>query len=128
MVNARGNSSVLLVESLDMKMTLKKRIASTLAAGVIAISAMLAAPVAANATGNPSKLDQGDLTIACRIKEPTNQYGWKAEHLYSGVYGWRCVYLGNNSTAKSIDINNYCMSYYGSWATPSPGYWKCQGY
>ena len=83
MVNARGNSSVLLVESLDMKMTLKKRIASTLAAGVIAISAMLAAPVAANATGNPSKLDQGDLTIACRIKEPTNQYGWKSEKVDS---------------------------------------------
>lgn len=109
-------------------MTLKKKIASTLAAGAIAIGAILAAPVAANATGDGSRLDQGDLTIACRMKEPTNQYGWKAVHLYSGVYGWRCVYLGDTSTAKSIDINNYCMQYFSAWATASPGYWKCEGY
>lgn len=110
-----------------MKMTLKK-ISSTLAVGAIAIGTMLTVPIAVDATGNPSKLDQGDLTIACRVKEPTNKYGWKAEQLYSGVYGWRCVYLGDTSTAKSIDINNYCMLYFGSWATASPGYWKCQGY
>lgn len=111
-----------------MKISLKKRIASTLAVGAIAIGAVLAAPLAANATGNPSHLDEGDLTIACQIKPPTNSAGWRAKQLYSGVYGWRCVYNGNPSTAQNIDINNYCMQYFGSWAMTTNGYWKCQGY
>lgn len=111
-----------------MRTTLKRRIAAGLTASAIAIGTMLAIPGAAHATGNPSRLDQGDLTLACKIKEPTNQNGWKAVQMYSGVYGWRCVYLGNTSTAKGIDINNYCMQYFGSWATTSGSYWKCQGY
>jgi hypothetical protein len=109
-----------------MKMTLKKRIASTLAVGAIAIGAMLAAPVAANATANPSRLDQGDLSLACKLQYGQN--GWIAQQLYGGVYGWRCVYNNQANTQRSVDVNNYCMTYFGTWSTASPGYWKCQGY
>jgi len=107
-------------------MTLKKKFASAVAVGAIVMGALLAVPVAANATGNPSRLDQGDLTIACKIQYGQN--GWAAKQLYSGVYGWRCVYNNNNSTARSVDVNNYCMTYFGTWSTAAPGYWKCQGY
>lgn len=52
-----------------LEMSLKKKLATAAAAGAVIIGSLLAAP-AAHATSNPSKLDQGDLSIACKI-----QYG-----------------------------------------------------
>lgn len=108
-----------------LEMSLKKKLATAAAAGAVIIGSLLAAP-AAHATSNPSKLDQGDLSIACKIQYGQN--GWIAQQLYGGVYGWRCVYNNNASTQRNVDVNNYCMTYFGTWATASPGYWKCQGY
>ena len=111
-----------------MKMNLKGRIASTLAAGAMAAGFAFAAPVAANATGNPSHLDQGDLSLACQL-----QYGggWTA-HLYgSTAYSWKCT-TAIGFTQKSVDVNNYCMTIWGVWAIATdasdPYSWKCQGY
>ena len=111
-------------------MNLKKKLASAVAVGAIILGALLVSPVAANATGNPSKLDRGDFTIACM-----NQYGragWSAKLYGSTAYSWKCVYNNNDSTQKNVDINAYCMNLVGAWAaTPvasNPYSWKCQGY
>ena len=109
-------------------MILKRKAATALAAGAIAVGAMLAAPMAANATGNPSSLDQGDLSQACHL-----QYGagWTAHLFGSNAYSWKCTAVGS-SDKRNVDVNNYCMSIWGVWAqttTPSSPYsWKCQGY
>lgn len=120
----------LLVEGLTM--SLKRKLAVVFATSALALGAVLAVPVAASATGNPSSLDQGDLTLACRAKETTNQYGWTAELYGSDAYSWKCVYLKNPATKKNVDVNNYCMTVFGTWAmttNPSSPYsWKCQGY
>lgn len=113
-------------------MSIKSKIASACAAGVIAVAAVLAVPVAAQATGNPSALDQGDFSIQC--KASYGQNGWIAQLKGSNAYSWKCVYNNstNSSTWKNVDINAYCMNTWGVWAmttNPSSPYsWKCQGY
>ena len=125
-----GGSSAFLVESLDMKMTLKKRIASILTVGAITIGATLAAPVAANATGNPSKLDQGDLSLACKLQY--GQSGWNAQLYGNTAYSWKCVSAAYPGQKRDVSVNNYCQSIWGVWAMTtnpnSPYSWKCQGY
>ena len=108
-------------------MTLKKRIASTLAVGTIAIGAMLAAPVAANATYNPAKLDRGDFTIACR-EQNDNTLGWVANLRGSTAYSWRCEYVPGGKASTGLSVNQYCMGRTGasgllrlSQATHTPG-------
>ena len=108
-----------------LEMSLKKKIMTAGAVGAMVFGSLIAAP-ATYATGNPSKLDRGDLSLACKTQYGQN--GWIAQQLYSGVYGWRCVYNNNVSTQRSVNVNNYCMTYFGTWATALPGYWKCQGY
>lgn len=114
-----------------MKMTLKKRVASTLAVGTIAVGAMLAAPVAANATYNPAKLDRGDFTIACR-EQNDNTLGWVANLRGSTAYSWRCEYVPGGKASTGLSVNQYCMAHWGVWAAApvasDPYSWKCQGY
>lgn len=93
-------------------MSLKKRIATGLAVGVLAISGLLAVPATAYATGNPHSLDQGDLTIACRLQPGQNAYGWTAQLYGNTAYSWKCVYLGNPSTKTNVNINAYCQYYW----------------
>jgi len=110
-------------------MGLKKGSASLFAAGAVVFGGLLAAPVA-QATGDPSHLDRGDLTLQCKVQY--GQAGWAAQLTGSGAYGWKCVYVTNYSDQRDIDINAYCMSLWGVWAAapnPSDPYsWHCQGY
>ncbi|HWT40660.1 MAG TPA: hypothetical protein VN081_05350 [Dongiaceae bacterium] len=102
----------------------------TLVASAIAVGAALAIPAAANATGNPSSLDQGDLSLACQ--EQYNASGWLAQLYGTTAYSWKCVYNGNTSDKRNVDVNAYCMTHWGVWAQTtnpnSPYSWKCQGY
>lgn len=111
-------------------MSLKKKIASALAAGAIALgSVMLAAP-AAEATGNPSRLDRGDLTSQCRLQY--GAAGWDARLMGNTAYSWRCVYNNNYNDQRSVNVNSYCQYYWSVWAVATnandPYSWKCQGY
>ncbi len=103
-----------LVESFSMKMTMKKRVVSTLAVGAIAIGVMLAAPVAANATGNPNRLDRGDLTQACQTQN--GAAGWVANLRGSTAYSWRCEYVPGGKASTGVNVNSYCMQVWGVWA------------
>ncbi|HEX6258317.1 MAG TPA: hypothetical protein VFZ48_02480 [Candidatus Saccharimonadales bacterium] len=117
--------SVFLVERLTMG--LKQRVASVLATGAIFVGAMLAAP-AAQATGDPNRLDRGDLSLACKLQY--GQQGWAAQLTGSGAYGWKCVYVSNYNDQRHVDVNNYCMHYWGVWSqatNPNDPYsWRCQ--
>ncbi len=108
-------------------MSLKNKIAPVVAAGAIALGGMLAAP-AAHSTGNPNSLDQGDLSLACKLSY--GQSGWTAQLYGSTAYSWKCIYLTNTSDKRNVDINNYCQHYWGVWAqttNPSSPYsWRCQ--
>ncbi|MCA9338555.1 hypothetical protein KC949_03275 [Candidatus Saccharibacteria bacterium] len=107
-------------------MSLKKKATSAIASAMV-LGSLFAAP-AANASGNPSKLDQGDLTQACQM-----QYGpYHFANLFgTTAYSWKCVVVG--STSKwDINVNNYCMTIWSVWAIATnpndPNSWKCQGY
>jgi uncharacterized membrane protein len=110
--------------------TLKKKIVSALAVATITVSAAFMAPVTANATGNPAKLDKGDFTQACKTQY--GQAGWVAHLMGSTAYDWKCVYNNNFSNQKSVSVNQYCMQIWGVWAAApvvsDPYSWKCQGY
>lgn len=107
---------------------LKRKIVPALVAGALAIGGMFATATAAHATGNPSRLDQGDLSQACHLSYGA---GWNAQLLGNTAYSWKCT-NASNPALKNVDINNYCMSMWGVWAMTtnpnSPYSWKCQGY
>ena len=109
-------------------MGLRKKLASTLAVGVIVLSGLFMMAPAAQATGNPNQLDRGDLTGQCR--DQYGQQGWTAELYGSTAYSWKCVYLGNVSDKRNVDINAYCQRVYGVYAQTtnpnSPYAWRCQ--
>ena len=69
-------------------MSLKRKLAPVLAAGAIVLAGLFAAP-AAHATGNPSALDRGDLSIACKLQY--GQSGWTAQLFGNNAYSWKCV-------------------------------------
>ena len=110
-------------------MSLKRKLAPALAAGAIVLAGLFAAP-AAHATGNPSALDRGDLSIACKLQY--GQSGWTAQLFGNNAYSWKCVSPAYPGQRRDVSVNNYCMSIWGVWATTtnpnSPYSWKCQGY
>lgn len=112
-----------------MQPNLNRKVASALAAGAMIVGGLLAAP-AANATGNPAKLDRGDLTLACQTQY--GQTGWVAHLMGSTAYDWRCVYNNNFSDQRGVSVNQYCNLIWGVWAAApvvnDPYSWKCQGY
>ena len=111
-------------------MSLRKKIGAVVATGAIAIGMMLAAPIAASATGDPNALDKGDFTQACKSQHPNNAAGWVAQLKGSTAYSWKCVYVPGSKPDTGVDINAYCMQVWGVWAmttNPSSPYsWRCQ--
>lgn len=107
----------------------------TLCASVLLSSAALATSILpAHATGDPTQLDQGDFTIACRSQY--GQQGWQA-HLYgSTIADWKCFYNDGwpwsvwTSERKSINVTSYCVNNlgmtYASWRDVNdPNSWYC---
>lgn len=90
-----------------MSTKLKRKLAPALAAGALAVGGLFAAVPAAHATGNPSALDQGDLSLACKIQY--GQSGWNAQLYGSTAYSWKCVSAAHPGEKRDVSVNTYCQ-------------------